>query len=62
MTDDRHEPAFPVHTGYTGLTKREYIAIMAMQAIIPENNNSDWAERVAAKSIKMADALLKELN
>jgi hypothetical protein len=48
----------------TGLTKREYFAGLAMQAIASkENYDIDYDFiRTARKSIKLADALLKELE
>jgi hypothetical protein len=48
----------------TGLTKREYFAGLAMQAIASkENYDIDYDFiRTARKSIKLADALLKELD
>ena len=48
----------------TGLTKREYFAGLAMQAIVSkENYDIDYDFiRTARKSIKLADALLKELD
>jgi hypothetical protein len=48
----------------TGLTKREYFAGLAMQAIASkENYDIDYDFiRTARKSIKLADELLKELE
>jgi hypothetical protein len=48
----------------TGLTKREYFAGLAMQAMVSkENYDIDYDFiRTARKSIKLADALLKELE
>ena len=48
----------------TGLTKREYFAGLAMQAMVSkENYDIDYDFiRTARKSIKLADALLKELD
>ena len=50
-----------VITGFNGLTKREYFAGLAMQALIPidPNNNDD---NIAYNACKMADALIRELN
>ena len=51
--------------GY-GLTKREAFAMAAMQGKCshPEfyNCSDTWAEEIAKNSVKMADALLKELE
>ena len=43
-----------------GLTKREYFAAMAMQAMA--NNINLSYEAVAFESVKLTDALLKELD
>jgi len=65
--ENGNKTAFPsdIHR-YTdgGLTKREYFAAMAMQAIASkENYDIDYDFiRTARKSIKLADALLKELD
>ena len=61
------EGAFPKRADgapQTGLTKREYFAGLAMQAIASkENYDIDYDFiRTARKSIKLADALLKELD
>ncbi|MDV3536818.1 hypothetical protein CMU91_14965 [Elizabethkingia anophelis] len=47
-----------------GLTKREYFAGLAMQAIIPNWNLMKGVERgaVADIAVKMADSLLKQLE
>jgi hypothetical protein len=45
-----------------GLTKREYFAVMAMQAVV---TNSDYGESVSADAdiaVKYADALIDALN
>jgi len=51
---------------YNGLTKREYFAALAMQAtdleLYAKSYGHKWAEEVAKDSVKMADALLKELE
>lgn len=67
-------PAFPHVVSnssddvYHGLTKREYIAIMAMQAMLSGSNTFDYANNredicgdIASASIRMADELLKQL-
>jgi len=48
----------------TGLTKREYFAGLAMQAMVSkENYDIDYDFiRTARISIKLADSLLKELD
>lgn len=51
----------------TGLTKREYFAAMSMQGILsnPDTIMEFWPDRVdsvADGSVRLADALLKELS
>ena len=48
--------------GSNGLTKREYFAAMAMQNMTRINFNEAHPYEVAEKSVKFADALIKELN
>ena len=43
-----------------GLSKREYFAGLAMQALIVRNNVSN--ERIANDAIEIADELLKQLE
>lgn len=69
-------PAYPTNnrmfSAAQGLTKREYFAAMAMQGLV---NREGWAERfnneiadgslvetLAIASVKMSDALLKQLE
>jgi hypothetical protein len=60
------EPIHPVvrpisslyHT--TGLTKREYFAAMALQALVTKNNNE--YDYCVISAVKFADALIEELN
>ena len=53
-------------TKFSGLTKREYFAGLAMQATDLEQYantyGNKWAERVAADAVMMADALLEQLE
>jgi hypothetical protein len=60
QTGERCEPL------NVGLTKREYFAGLAMQAtdleLYANSHGHKWAEEVAKDSVKMADALLKELE
>jgi len=53
----------PIYEDIQGLTKREYIAIIAMPSMISkeEFNDIDY-ESVSKKSVKMADALINELS
>jgi hypothetical protein len=46
----------------TGLTKREYFAVMAMQGLITTEVHNDSRINLAKESIKLADALIEELN
>lgn len=43
----------------SGLTKREYFAVMAMRGMA---DNDECAEEIAANAVKIADALIAELN
>lgn len=58
-------PAFPIPGPLfaIGLTKREYVAAMAMQGALanPKAVNADDAALVAAVAVECADALLAEL-
>lgn len=48
-----------------GLTKREYIAIMAMQGLISSGWNGNLNKEhshIAKKSVELADVLIAELN
>ena len=48
---------------YTGLTKREYFAAMAMQGIIANKDGLDIKiERIVESAVDTADALIEELN
>lgn len=48
---------------YSGLTKREYFASMAMKGIITNKDGLDIKiERIAESAVDMADALIEELN
>ncbi len=61
MINDIH-PAFPTEN-YLGLTTRDYIAVMAMQAIIMANGDEDRdADDVAEVAFTYADALIARSN
>ena len=48
---------------YTGLTKREYFASMALQGIISNKDGLDIKiERIVESAVDTADALIEELN
>ena len=59
--------AYPVKKvdtiNYTGLTKREYFAAMAMKGIITNKDGLDIKiERIVESAVDTADALINELN
>lgn len=71
--ENENQPAFPPNAGWEhseakGLTKREYLAAMAMQGIIssmhsPETRAGEGDPVMVAKdSVNYADALLKQLD
>lgn len=47
---------------YTGLTKREYFAAMAMQGLCTNGTDNILVDYYAAQSVMHADALLKALG
>lgn len=55
---------FSNNVNHSGLTKREYFAGLAMQAIIPNWNLMKGVERgaVADIAVEMADSLLRQLE
>lgn len=63
-----HRPAFPLARPIdetmpnVGISKREYFAAMAMQAILSSFDDKYDEKSVAKNSIKMADELLKALS
>jgi hypothetical protein len=63
--ENGNKTAFPsdIHR-YTdgGLTKREYFAAMAMQAYVNNYYGEEDETMQAIRSVKMADALLAELD
>lgn len=52
--------AYPGSGLYSGLTKRELIAAMALQGLLA--NSDIAADKTAKLAVKQADALLKELE
>jgi hypothetical protein len=46
----------------TGLTKREYFAAKAMQGLLAMAKDDESMQFLARQSVKMADALIEELN
>jgi hypothetical protein len=65
--DDGESPAFPVpdgeaaNLGYHGLSKREYFAGLAMQAIIASQTTIKAPYTITDTAVCAADALLAEL-
>jgi hypothetical protein len=62
-----HEHTGTLHDAQDGLTKREYFAAMAMQAIVSNLNSHrlfgvDNMFDIAKGAVNMADALIEELN
>ena len=62
--NDLSYPVKKVDTiNYTGLTKREYFASMAMKGIIANKDGLDIKiERIVESAVDTADALIEELN
>ena len=44
---------------FKGLTKREYFAIMALSSV---DTKGGFVQRIAEDAVRLADALLKELD
>jgi hypothetical protein len=58
----KKDNAFPDNK-YSGLTKREYFAAMAMQAIITVSGRIDKDFNITAiDAVQSADSLIRELN
>jgi hypothetical protein len=57
--EDGESVAFNVFN--QGLTKREYFAAMAMQAVL-STHGEDYPEIIAVRALRYADALINELN
>jgi hypothetical protein len=59
-------PAQPLHDdelyGYTGLTKREHFAGLAMQGLLAQSDGPRSVKEMAFESLAMANALLKALE
>lgn len=63
----KNEPAFPTDhvvnaPRATGLTKREYFAGLAMQAICQDRTSVYKVESIAKGAVEYADALMAELE
>jgi hypothetical protein len=78
MENNKDKSAFPINRAHLGielgLSKREYIAAMAMQGLLanyqsqvdmlnqPSYNGTNFDHVLAENSVAFADALLKELE
>jgi hypothetical protein len=65
MKTQANDPAFAQHPDRHfdhGLTKREYFAAMALQGLLVMAKDDDSMQFLARQSVKMADALIEELN
>lgn len=74
MNTNANQPAYPCEQGTdpngnwnqtfeSGLSKREYIAALALQAILSNNAAfTKYAETYAKQAVVHTDALLKELE
>ena len=58
----KNNSGYTTNEKYTGLTKREHFAGLAMQAILGNPDYIWEAESTATSSVEFADALLKELS
>ena len=63
METKANEPAYPNKqvSSWKGLTKREYFAAMAMQGLLADYE-SEYIEDYSKYAVKLADALIEELN
>ena len=52
----------PEATVYTGLSKREALAMAVMQGLVSNNTLDGTDEKFAVIAVSQADALLKELS
>ncbi len=60
MKTKPNESAFPVpQVLHLGLTKREYFAAIALQALLTHNNNYGYA---VTSAVEYADDLIEELS
>jgi hypothetical protein len=46
----------------SNLTKREYFAAMALQGLLSDSNSKGSYKQFVKDAVKMADALIEELN
>jgi|APGre2960657373_1045057.scaffolds.fasta_scaffold259450_2 hypothetical protein len=58
------EPAFPQQTdlklSYTGMSLRDYFAAKALQGLLSNRHAEAAIDEFAAKSYRMADAMMKQ--
>ena len=67
--DEPMNPWAPKHpwsdlsdNGFSGLTKREYFAAMAMQALITKSASSLYYKDSTIEAVQIADELINALN
>lgn len=64
---NKNQPAAPC-LGYSGLKKREVLAMAAMQGLLTSDsveaydNAGEWKKDIVESSVEFADALLAELE
>ena len=57
-----YHPEAGIDGSQEGLTKREYFAAMAMQALITKSASSLYYKDSAIEAVQIADELIKSLN
>ena len=75
IADAKSNGVYPVYPGqplngsgepmaeyYYGISKRELFAAMAMQGMRADHSATGMPEEIAKESVRLADALLKELE
>lgn len=68
MSKNAHKPSMPIKVGdysgatiYRGLTKREYIAAMALQGLL-SNSRTIRSDNLSSIAVRHADEILEELE
>ncbi len=57
-----NEDETPIVSPFPGLTKREFIAVLAMQSILSGSRDAKNSAIAAAIAVEQADALIAALN